>query len=91
MCLLKKVIYGFKQAPHAWFHKLASALSDLGFDASKSDPSLFIRSINNSLILILVYVDDIIIMGSNQAHITSLISDLASYFLLKILVLFIIS
>jgi hypothetical protein len=35
-CLLKKALYDLKQALRVWFHKLASALSTLGFKASQS-------------------------------------------------------
>lgn len=31
VCLLKKELYGLKQGPRAWFHNLASPLTDLGF------------------------------------------------------------
>jgi Reverse transcriptase (RNA-dependent DNA polymerase) len=83
VCLLKKALYGLKQAPHAWFHKLAYALSILGFVASQSDSSLFIRGDSTSITIILIYVDDIIVTGSDVALVTSLISSLGSQFSLK--------
>ena len=42
VCKLDKAIYGFKQAPQAWYSRLSSKLLDLGFVTSKSDTSLFI-------------------------------------------------
>jgi Reverse transcriptase (RNA-dependent DNA polymerase) len=75
VCLLKKSLYCLKQAPRAWFHKLASAL---GFKASQSNSSLFILAISSSIIMVLVYVDDIIITGSDDNLLNSLMSSLAS-------------
>jgi Reverse transcriptase (RNA-dependent DNA polymerase) len=83
VCLLKNALYGLKQAPRAWFHKLASALSTLGFKASQSDSSLFIHGNTSSIIMVLVYVDDIIVTGSDVNEVNSLISSLASQFSLK--------
>ncbi|GJV93397.1 retrovirus-related pol polyprotein from transposon TNT 1-94, partial [Tanacetum coccineum] len=50
-----------EQAPRAWFERLSKALFDLGFKGSKTDLSLFIYSRKDTLLYILVYVDDIIV------------------------------
>jgi histone deacetylase 1/2 len=39
---LDKALYGLKQAPRAWYSRLSSKLSDLGFIPSKADTSLFL-------------------------------------------------
>ena len=83
VCKLNKVIYGLKQAPRSWFQKLSSTLNNLGFSATKSDPSLFTKFTNNITIFILIYVDDIIITGSSSAAITHVISSLNKFFALK--------
>lgn len=73
VCLLHKSLYGLKQAPHAWFHRFSTALHILGFHASKTDPSFFIYSSKGILIYMLVYVDDIILMGNNSSTFESVI------------------
>lgn len=83
ICRLKKAIYGLKQAPRAWFEKLSQALYQFGFYSSKADSSLFIKFSSNSCVFLLVYVDDIIITGSNQAEVKNLIDKLDSFFSLK--------
>nr|KYP63826.1 Retrovirus-related Pol polyprotein from transposon TNT 1-94 [Cajanus cajan] len=80
---LHKAIYGLKQAPHAWFDKLKATLFQLNFQISKCDPSLFVYSHGNTVIYILVYVDDIIITGNNSSVLQSIISQLNSAFSLK--------
>jgi histone deacetylase 1/2 len=42
VCKLDKALYGLKQAPRAWYSRLSTKLTSLGFKASKSDTSLFI-------------------------------------------------
>nr|GEX78944.1 retrotransposon protein, putative, Ty1-copia subclass [Tanacetum cinerariifolium] len=61
VCLLHKSLYGLKQTLCAWFERLTKALFDLGFKGSKTDPPLFIYSREDTLLYILVYVDDIIV------------------------------
>ncbi|GJZ48293.1 retrovirus-related pol polyprotein from transposon TNT 1-94 [Tanacetum coccineum] len=83
VCFLHKSLYGLKQTPRAWFERLSKALIDLGFKGSKTDPSLFIYSCGNTLLYILVYVDDIIVTGNNKGTIDNIICQLRSAFALK--------
>ncbi|KAJ4767139.1 hypothetical protein LUZ62_077514 [Rhynchospora pubera] len=83
VCELHKSLYGLKQAPRAWFQKLSTSLTSLGFSSSKYDPSLFVSHQNGITLLILVYVDDIIITGNNHTAVQSCISQLQQDFALK--------
>ncbi|GJU49406.1 putative RNA-directed DNA polymerase [Tanacetum coccineum] len=84
VCFLHMSLYGLKQAPRAfWFKRLSKALFDLGFKGSKTDPSLFIYSRGDTLLYILVYVDDIIVTGNNKGTIDNIICQLGSAFALK--------
>jgi len=60
-CHLKKALYGLKQAPRAWHTKLKTKLEDMHFEASETDPGLYIQRHKESNAYILVYVDDILI------------------------------
>lgn len=83
VCLLSKALYGLKQSPRAWFHTLSSTLTDLGFHASRYDPSLFILRSPGRTMVILVYVDDIIVTGSHPEFLMEIISHLQNRFALK--------
>ncbi|KAM2558058.1 hypothetical protein TB2_015106 [Malus domestica] len=82
ICHLKKSLYGLKQAPRAWYEKLQSALFSMGFQASHSDHSLFVLH-QPTLVLVLVYVDDIIVTGPSSSVCNSIISQLSSQFPIK--------
>lgn len=51
--------------------KFSSALLSHGFVQSKSDYSLFTRGSADSFVALLVYVDEILLTGPSETHITS--------------------
>ncbi|KAM1422622.1 hypothetical protein ACFX2I_004733 [Malus domestica] len=83
VCKLVKSLYGLKQAPRAWNSKFTSYLPALGFTPSLSDSSLFVKTDNEDIILLLLYVDDIILTGSNSIKVQGIINNLAAVFDLK--------
>lgn len=62
---LKKSLYGLKQANRNWYEKLTSALTKFEYKQSHSDYTLFFKSKNNSYTCLLIYVDDLIIVGDD--------------------------
>lgn len=83
VCCLRKALCGLKQAPRAWYQELGQYLLIQGFINSTSDASLFIRNTGRDITYILVYVDDMIVTGSNYGLISSIIANLAQRFSLK--------
>ncbi|KAI5325748.1 hypothetical protein L3X38_034822 [Prunus dulcis] len=83
VCKLQKSLYGLKQAPRAWNAKFTGYLPSLGFKMSHSDPSLFVKISDSAIVVLLLYVDDIILTGSNSHVIQEVITDLGSVFDLK--------
>ncbi|XP_072060200.1 uncharacterized protein [Arachis hypogaea] len=65
VCTLTKSLYGLRQASRQWFHKFCSTFKQNGFTQCKSDYSLFSTGSGDSETFLLVYVDNIIIAGSN--------------------------
>jgi histone deacetylase 1/2 len=74
---------GLKQAPKVWFDWLRAGLVKLGFVPSRCDPSLFTLHAHHHTTFLLVYVDDIIIIGSSKSLIQQLIHKLHFEFSLK--------
>nr|GEV79033.1 retrovirus-related Pol polyprotein from transposon TNT 1-94 [Tanacetum cinerariifolium] len=61
---MKKALYGFKQAPRAWYDMLSSFLISQDFFKGLVDPTMFICRDGKELFLIQIYVDDIIFAAS---------------------------
>ena len=62
-------LYGLKQAPRAWYDRLYSYFCENMFQRSENEPTLYIKKKKNANLIICIYVDDIIYMGSSQYHI----------------------
>ncbi|CAI7753941.1 unnamed protein product [Closterium sp. NIES-54] len=69
VCRLKKAIYGLKQAPCAWYHKLEETLLAGGFKQSECDHSLFLLQEKEHFLMLLLYVDDILLFSESAAMI----------------------
>jgi hypothetical protein len=78
VCKLLKSLYGLKQASRAWQERLAEELAKLGYYPAPSEPSLFLPEEEGGVVL-LVYVDDILLVGSLEA-ITRVKEELAQLF-----------
>lgn len=83
VCRLRKAIYGLKQAPRAWYMELKQHLFNIGFVNSLSDASLFIYCHGTTFVYVLVYVDDIIVTGSDKSSIDAVLTSLAERFSIK--------
>lgn len=83
VCKLHKSIYGLRQAPPVWYTEIKEFLLSCDFALSKSDDSLFIKWSPNSLIIIMIYVDDIIVTGFNNSHVQTIIKQLGDRFSIK--------
>ena len=61
---LLKAIYGLKQSPRQWYHRLQAYLEKIGWKTSQYDSSVFFNS--DTHMFLTVYVDDILVFGSQQ-------------------------
>ncbi|GKV48803.1 hypothetical protein SLEP1_g55595 [Rubroshorea leprosula] len=80
--MLKKALYGLKQAPWAWFHRFASFLKSCGFIQAWTDSSMFLYKNRESMAVLLLYVDDIILTASTSSLLSSVLSLLKKEFLM---------
>ncbi|KAL0423678.1 UNVERIFIED_CONTAM: Retrovirus-related Pol polyprotein from transposon RE1 [Sesamum radiatum] len=65
VCKLKKAIYGLKQSPRAWFDKFSRIIGEFGFSRCQADYSVFVQTTKTGMVVLAVYVDDILITGSD--------------------------
>jgi hypothetical protein len=56
---LKEALYMLKQAPRAWYGRIDSFLTSLGFNKSKFDSNLYLKVMNDESLMLLLYVDDL--------------------------------
>ncbi|GAB2299331.1 hypothetical protein Dimus_038555 [Dionaea muscipula] len=80
---LHKSLYGLKQASRSWFKKFASAIQEIDFQQSCADYSLFTQVRDDSITVVLIYVDDMIITGNNEEAIHDLKNFLSGCFKIK--------
>lgn len=50
-----------KQAPRCWFNKLNEVLNKIGFLPTVKDQCIFVKRIEDRMIMVLTYVDDLLI------------------------------
>ncbi|KAH9330522.1 hypothetical protein KI387_002630, partial [Taxus chinensis] len=67
ICKLKKSLYGLKQAPQALYAKMDSFLLTSGFIRCHSDPNVYILQQDDSILILVLYVDDLLITGSSSS------------------------
>eukprot|EP00253_Pinus_taeda_P004905 PITA_04905 len=65
ICHLKKSLYGLKQAPWAWYAKMDSFLLEIGFFRCHFDNTVYTKKVGKSLIILVLYVYDLIFIGSD--------------------------
>ena len=63
---LLKALYGLKQSPRAWNNHLNAYLELIGFSKLISDTCVYMKRYDNSLCILAIYVDDLIIAASNN-------------------------
>jgi hypothetical protein len=67
---LLKALYRLKQASCKWYDALYRVLTDLGFHITRVDPRVFITQIGDSVLLLVVHVDNCTMTGSSVKLIT---------------------
>jgi hypothetical protein len=66
VCKIKNSIYGLKQSPRMWYKKFDTYMVGLGFTRSKEDHYMYFKLIGDHLIYLVLYVDDMLLIGNNK-------------------------
>ena len=83
VCRLVKSLYGLKQSPKQWHSKFDHVLISNGFSINDANECIYSKVENNSCIIICLYVDDMLIFGTNLQVVIETKSFLISKFDMK--------
>jgi len=83
VCKLQRSLYGLKQASRQWNTKLIETLISSGYTQSKVDYSLFTKQSIQGFTVILVYVDDLVLGGTDTTEIQQIKTLLDKKFSIK--------
>ncbi|CAL0299548.1 unnamed protein product [Lupinus luteus] len=82
MLRLKKALYGLKHAPRAWNKRIDKFLTEVGFQKCSVEYGVYMKAIDQNCgsLFICLYVDDLLITGSNPRGIEDLKESLKGEF-----------
>ena len=84
VCKLKKSLYGLKQAPRQWYKKFDSFMVGYGYTRTNADNCVYVKKFSNGkFVILLLYVDDMLIVGQDAGVIGNLKKDLFMSFDMK--------
>ena len=83
VCKLRKSLCGLKQAPRQWYKKFDSFMHRIGFKGCEVDHCCYVKSFDNSYIILLLYVDDMLIARFSIEEINNLKKQLSKQFAMK--------
>ncbi|GJR20920.1 retrovirus-related pol polyprotein from transposon TNT 1-94 [Tanacetum coccineum] len=83
VCTLVKSLYGLKQAPKQWHQKFDHTMLESGFKINECDKCIYVKDTSNGYVILCSYVDDMLIIGSNDKMIKSTKDMLKSKFNMK--------
>ena len=65
VCKLVKFLYGLKQDPKQWHEKFDSVMIKDEFTINECDKCVYTKIIENVCIIVCLYVDNMLILGTN--------------------------
>nr|GEY06491.1 hypothetical protein [Tanacetum cinerariifolium] len=75
VCKLKRSIYGLKQASRQWNKRFDDEIKKFCFTQKPNEPCVCIKASGSYIAILILYVDDILLMGNN----TPMLQDVKSY------------
>ncbi|GJQ98268.1 retrotransposon protein, putative, ty1-copia subclass [Tanacetum coccineum] len=65
VCKLQRSIYGLKQASRQWNKRFDEEIKRFGFTQNRDEPCVYRKASGSNVVFLILYVDDILIMGNN--------------------------
>ncbi|GJZ46684.1 retrotransposon protein, putative, ty1-copia subclass [Tanacetum coccineum] len=83
VCKLKRSIYGLKQASRSWNKRFDEEIKRFGFAQNLDEPCVYQKASGSNVTFLILYVDDIIIMGNHIPSLQSVKNYLGKCFSMK--------
>ena len=71
VCKLNKGLYGLKQAARCWNETLDKHLIDSGFVKASADSCIYVKIVDQSFVIMAVYVDDVIPVSNDPSFLAA--------------------
>ena len=83
VCKLQRFIYGLKQTSRSWNIKFDQAIKTFGFDKNPDEPCVYKRIQGATVIFLVLYVNDILLIGNDVEVLSNIKSWLKNQFEMK--------
>ncbi|KAK8701284.1 hypothetical protein V6N13_019674 [Hibiscus sabdariffa] len=83
VCKLQRSIYGLKQASRSWNLRFNDAIKEFGFIKNEDEPCVYKKFSGSIVSFLILYVDDILIIGNDIPTLQSVKTWLSSCFSMK--------
>ncbi|GJX45004.1 retrotransposon protein, putative, ty1-copia subclass [Tanacetum coccineum] len=83
VCKLKRSIYGLKQASRQWNKRFDDEIKKFGFTQNRDEPCVYLKASGSNVTFLILYVDDILIMGNHIPMLQDVKSYLGRCFAMK--------
>ncbi|KAK8634151.1 hypothetical protein V6N13_014980 [Hibiscus sabdariffa] len=83
VCKLQRSIYGLKQASRSWNLRFNDAIKEFGFIRNEDEPCVYKKFSGSIVSFLILYVDDILIIGNDIPTLQSFKAWLSSCFSMK--------
>jgi hypothetical protein len=83
VCKLNRALYGLATSPKCWYQAFDAKLRTYGFERNIREPCLYTKKNDSSIIIAVVYVDDVLLTSEDDDLISETITQIANDFEVK--------
>ena len=83
VCKLQRSIYGLKQTSRSWNLRFDEVVKDFGFMKNEDEPCVYKKVSGSAIVFLVLYVDDILLIGNDIPTLQSVKSWLGKCFSMK--------
>ncbi|KAK8923669.1 hypothetical protein KSP39_PZI019346 [Platanthera zijinensis] len=83
VCKLNRSIYGLKQASRSWNLRFDEKIKEFGFIKNEDEPYVYKRISGSIVVFLILYVDDILLIGNDIPTLKVVKNNLGNFFSMK--------